>query len=528
MYNVLLVDDEMLDLEGMRQFIPWNELGMEVVEAANNAFTACDILEQHEIDIIVSDVNMPNMSGLELARIAIEKKSDIRVIFVSGYQDFSYVKQALSLKAYSYVLKPMDDNELIAALRKVKQDLDDEYKRRDVEEAYQHLIPMAKNDLMIRLFEGEWEGDGGRQAGMQKLVKSYGLDKLEWPVRVAVLELDYFSWFQEQDNLSLHQMSKDFLYEVNEIGQRHGMPHCYKVSSYRIALLIHEQGMDAFIEDIYSAVRAKFLVTMTVGIGKPTLALEQLHTSYRQAMEAVDGKMFIGKGNLIMYENVSCEPGMIDARMLDTRMETLFTAMKEYELVLIYDEIEKLFQSVSRLRSKFTIHNLAMYIIWKLDQQLKDVSEDLFDILGMELHSLDILLQFDTIKDIRSWLVLKAFEISEYLRSKADSVNNKLIREIIQMMKDKMSENFTLKDIAQQFSFSPNYLGYLFKEETGKTFSEVLIQLRMEQACELLKDQTSKIYEVASKVGYRYLPYFSRQFKEAYGMTPMEYRKRDK
>ncbi|WP_339282071.1 response regulator [Paenibacillus sp. FSL H8-0282] len=526
MYNVLLVDDEMLDLEGMRQFIPWNELGMQVVEAANNAFTACDILEQHVIDIIVSDVNMPNMSGLELARIAIEKKNDIRVIFVSGYQDFSYVKQALSLKAYSYVLKPMDDKELIAALQKVKQDLDDESKRRDVEEAYQHMIPMAKNDLLIRLFEGEWEGD--TQAGMFKLMKSYGLDKLEWPIRVAVLELDYFNWFQEQDNLTKHLMSKDFLYEVNTIAQKHGMPHCYKVSSYRIALLINEQEMEKFIEEIYESIRTKFPVTMTVGVGKPTFAMDQVHTSYRQAMEAVDGKMFLGKGKLIMYETVSSEPGMIDARTLDARMDTLFKAMKEYELVLIYDEIDKLFRSVSSLRSKFTIHNLAMYIIWKLDQQLKEVSEDLFEILGMELHSLDILLQFDTISDIRSWLVLKTFEISEYLRSKTESVNNKLIREIMQMMKDKMSENFTLKDIAQQFSFSPNYLGYLFKEETGKTFSEVLIQLRMEQAGKLLKDPKCKIYEIASQVGYRYLPYFSRQFKEAYGMTPMEYRKREK
>lgn len=526
MYNVLLVDDEILDLEGMKQFIPWNELGMQVVEAANNAFTACDVLDKYDIDIIVSDVNMPNMSGLELARIAIEKKEDIRIIFVSGYQDFSYVKQALSLKAYSYVLKPMDDKELITALEKVRQDLDDAHKRRDVEEAYQQMIPMAKNDLLVRLFEGDWEADS--RAGMLKVVKSYGLDKLEWPVHVAVLELDYFNWVQQQDALSKLQMSKDFIDLVNTVGQKHGMPHYYKISSYRIALLMNESAMGAFIEDIYASIRAKFPVTMTVGVGKQTFAMEQIHFSYKQAMEAVDGKMFIGKGQLIMYETVSSQPGMIDARMLDTRMETLFKAMKEYELVLIYDEIDKLFRSVSSLRSKFTIHNLAMYIIWKLDQQLKDNSEDLFEILGMEIHSFDILLQFDTISDIRSWLVLRAFEISEYLRSKSESVNHRLIREIIQMMKDKMSDNFTLKDIAQQFSFSPNYLGFLFKEETGKTFSEVLSQLRMEQACILLKDPTCKIYEIANQVGFRYLPYFSRQFKETYGMTPMEYRKRDK
>lgn len=390
------------------------------------------------------------------------------MIFVSGYQDFSYVKQALSLKAYSYVLKPMDDSELIAALQKVRQDLDDERKRRDVEEAYQHMIPMAKNDLLIRLFEGEWEGEEGSQAGMLSLVKSYGLDKLNWPVRVAVLELDYFNWLQGQDNLSKHQMAKDFLYEVNRIGQKHGMPHCYKVSSYRIALLINEQEMEKFTEDIYASIRAKFPVTMTVGVGKPTFSMEQIHISYRQAMEAVDGKMFIGKGNLIMYETVSSEPGMIDARMLDTRMDTLFKAVKEYELVLIYDEIDKLFRSVSSLRSKFTIHNLAMYIIWKLDQQLKDVSEDLFEILGMEIHSLDVLHQFDTISDIRSWLVLKTFEISEYLRSKSDSVNHKLIREIIQTMQDRMSDNFTLKDIAQQFSFSLTIWAIYSKKKQGK------------------------------------------------------------
>lgn len=522
-YNVLLVDDEMLDLEGMKQFIPWEELGMKVVAAVNNAFEACDIIERQPIDIMVSDVKMPNMSGLELARRAIEQRADIRIIFVSGFQEFSYVKQALSLKAYSYVLKPMNDNELIAALLKARQDLDNERKRRDVEEAYQRMIPMAKNDLLIRLLEGEYDHDNLQ--GMVKLIQSYGLDKLEWPVRAAVLELDVLSWTRE-GTLSQQVMSKNFFREVNEIGHRHGMPHCCKLSSQRIALLIHDRQMEELVAELYKVIHANFPVTMTIGAGEPVYTLEQLHSSFKQAVEAVDGKMFIGKGKFIMYEEASREPEMIDARTLDTRLDALFHALTEYELVPLYDEIEKLFESVSMLRSKFTVHNLAMFILWKLDQQLKARGENLFDILGMELHNLDILFQFDTIDDIRSWLVRKAFEISEHLRSKACSKNSRLIREMIQMMKDRMSDNLTLKDVAQQFSFSPNYLGYMFKEETGKSFSEVLIQLRMERAKDLLKEPSMKIYEIADQVGYRYLPYFSRQFKEAYGMTPMEYRKR--
>ena len=114
MYNVLLVDDEELDLEGMKRFIPWADLGMEIKGCVNNALSACEVLDQHHIDILVSDVNMPYMSGLELAKLALQRNPNIRIIFVSGFQEFSYVQQALSLKAYSYVLKPMEDSELIA------------------------------------------------------------------------------------------------------------------------------------------------------------------------------------------------------------------------------------------------------------------------------------------------------------------------------------------------------------------------------------------------------------------------------
>ncbi|MCK8485815.1 response regulator [Paenibacillus sp. MBLB2552] len=276
MYKVLLADDEHLDLEGMRTFIPWSELGMEVVGAVSNGFSACELMERQSVDILVTDVNMPNMSGLELARRALDRKPDVRVVFVSGHQDFHFVKQALSLKACSYVLKPMDDDELVASLRQITLELEYEANRKRTEE---QLLQMM------------------------------------------------------------------------------------------------------------------------------------------QAWGAQDGKK------------------SADARD-------------------------------------------------RLDEP-------------------------------------------EPMEPQNRSSSSRLIREIVATMQARLHENLTLKHIAQQFAFSPNYLGHLFKEETGQGFSEMLTELRMKRARELLKDPRVKIYEVAGQVGYRYMPYFSRQFKETFGMTPMEFRKRE-
>ncbi|MCH1638659.1 response regulator [Paenibacillus timonensis] len=276
MYKVLLADDEHLDLEGMRTFIPWSELGMEVVGAVSNGFSACELMERQAVDILVTDVNMPHMSGLELARRAMDRRPDVRVVFVSGHQDFHYVKQALSLKACSYVLKPMDDDELVASLRQITLELEYEAHRKRTEEQYLKMM---------------------------------------------------------------------------------------------------------------------------------------------QALEAQEsGKPEDARGRL-------SEP------------------------------------EPSQLR-----------------------------------HA---------------------------------PGSSRLIREIVATMQARLHENLTLKNIAQQFAFSPNYLGHLFKEETGQGFSEMLTELRMKRARELLKDPKVKIYEVAGQVGYRYMPYFSRQFKETFGMTPMEFRKRE-
>lgn len=523
-YKVLLADDEILDLEGMRTFIPWEELGLEVVDAVNNGFAAYDVLNNKQIDILVTDVRMPNMSGLELATKAIEKQRDLRIIFVSGHQDFNYVKQAMKLNAHGYVLKPMDDQELIDSLTKVRQDLDLNKIRMETEEAYKQMVPIVKNEYLLQLLLEVPD----ERSSSRLLDKEYHLDSLALPFRVAVLEIDDYSWnlnpYEDRERRQLLDRFYGLL--SSQLGEC-GIEHVCKISKQRTALLL---GESAGLEDLGrlpERIKEQFPFTVTIGLGLTYAGLPALNVSYSQAVEALDYKIFRGKGKLITYDEDEAGSNNIqDARNLDVQLDAMLTAMSHYELVRIHDELSGLFQITSRMGSKLTVHNLAIFIIMKLNEYLGALDENLFKLLGMELKNLDILLQFETIDDIHSWLGRRVFEISEMLHLKKHTKNGKLVQDIITSVRDRLHENITLRDVALRFSFSPNYLGQLFREETGHNFSDYMITLRMERAQELLRNSKLKIYEVANEAGYRYLPYFSRQFKETTGMTPLEYRRK--
>lgn len=524
MYKVLLVDDEELDLEGMKRFIPWEKLGMEVTGAANNALSAREIIEKQPIDILVSDVNMPYMSGLELARTALERSPDLRVIFVSGYQEFSYVRQALSMKAYNYVLKPMEDEELVETLRTVKRDLDEANKQREVERSYERMIPLAKSELLNRLLEvdgvPEEEGEGGG-----RLLGAYELDRLRWPVRVAVVEPDKWVWDAKSADTGQEAVRRFMELAPEEI-RRQGFAHYCKVSPHRFALLIEEAELASF-EAAHERIGQALRSSATAGLGEPVLDLTGLPVSYRQAVQAAEAKLFAGKGRIIRYEEVRRDPGMVDVRTLEARTEEWLRAIADFEPVRVHDELEGLFRMVASSQSAFSVRHLANYLVWKLELHLTGMNENLFKLLEMEQHQLDELHRLDTVDEVRSWLLLRSYEVGEKLRDKSSATNGKFMRSVVALMKERLGENLTLKDFSKHFPFSASYFGFLIKEKSGQTFGELLTGLRMERACELLKEPGIKIYEVADQVGYRYLPYFSRQFKEKFGMTPLEYRKKE-
>ncbi|MDQ6419496.1 response regulator [Paenibacillus sp. LHD-117] len=521
MYKVLLVDDEILDLKGMQTFIPWTELGMNVVHSVSSGFAAAEIIESEPIDILVTDVRMPNMSGLELARKALDKQARIKIIFVSGYQDFNYVKQAMSLNACSYVVKPMDDNELIESLQKLRIELDDERRLLETEQLYQRMVPIMKNEYLLRLLEGTSDDEM-----LQVLLERYELNRLAWPVKVVAVERD--DWMLKRgsdDAIDDSELSGLFLHAMIDVCSRLRIEHMCKLGGNRVGMLL-EQGME--IDRLREALTNEPLeapFTVTIGVGGFAGSPAELKDSYRQARLALDYKVFYGKGRIIRHEDIQ-QAQMKDVQSLDIQLDALFEAMTDYDLVKVHDELGLLYGLANNLRSKYTIQNFTVFLIMKLDAHLQKINEDLFQMLNLDFNSLDVLLRHETMDEIHSWLRYRVYELSELLQNKKQKKNWKLAQDIIADVKQRLHENITLKDVAEKYSFSPNYLGQIFKEEMNTNFSDYVATLRMEKAGDLLANTNLKVYEIAGLIGYRYLPYFSRQFKDYHGMTPLEFRRR--
>ncbi|MWV43444.1 response regulator [Paenibacillus sp. HJL G12] len=519
MYKTLIVDDEILDLEGMRTFIPWTDLGLEVVDAVNNGFEAMSVLEKETIDVLVTDVHMPSMSGLELVKKAKELYGRIKVIFVSGYQDFNYVKQAISLNAYSYVLKPMDDQELIDALKKIVKELDGEKQREKTEQAYRQI---AKNEYLLQLLEGVINAETSAI-----LLEHYDLKNVSWPARAAAMEIDDMSWKLDPQPESLKQEWFNRFYEsALPLFEAEGIRHICRTSKQRIFLLTECGDKEPDLESVVQQLHEQYPFSVTIGLGGRAEHLIAIRDSYGEALAALDYKLILGKGKVIDHDKLKFEEPE-EMPNTDIPLEPLLNAVLHYDLVKISDEVDRFFTLASGMRSRVQIQFYVMNIWMRLEGQLKTVSENMFQALQHDgLSKPDIMLKYETIDDIRSWLRYRLFSSAEIIQNKRQKKSAKLVEEMIRYVKQQLHDNVTLKEVADYLSFSPNYLGSLFKEVTGTNFSEYVITLRMEKAGELLKDPRIKIYEVADRVGYRYMPYFSRQFKEVFGMTPGEFRRK--
>ncbi|WP_246187876.1 response regulator [Paenibacillus tengchongensis] len=520
--NVLLVDDEAVELEWLRRRVAGSgHLPLHSVLTAASGFAALKLMEQHRIDMILSDIRMPIMSGVEFARKAKELNPQVHIVFISGHQDFQYAKAAIQLNACGYLLKPVDDGELSKTLEELCARIEEERQRKI---SLSETLSLVHQELLLRWFNEAAPDEA------ESHIRSFLAPYLQEGTAVAMLEIDDMArnihgWSEERRREWTAEAGR----YIRQFAEEHNLGLVISTYDHHYVLVAAqpEPYFTALLEELIRTFHQSLGCSVTIGRGMYTTGLTGLHDSYRQAQAALSIKWIVGKNRLI-DDASQWQPKEAIATDLEHIVDEMLKAMLDYDLTAIDDSLQKLFAGDGPLTGKNDIYGMIIRLTSRLHTDLRQMNEPLYEIWNWDSYHPMVLFQFETVQDILSWLRRRCFELSELLYLKRQRQKRKLIDDIAAYVQERLDQKITLNEVAAHFQFTPNYLGHLFKTETNQLFSDFLGEQRMKRVCELLEDPTRKIYEIAEQAGYKNIIYFNRQFKQHMGMSPGEYRKRHK
>ncbi|WP_276354394.1 response regulator [Cohnella caldifontis] len=507
MYNVLIVDDEKLIREGLRTIVDWEAYGFRAADAAADAEEALRKLETSDADLIVADIRMPGMDGLQLMeKVTRRPGKHPRFLFLSGYADFDYARTAMRLKADGYMLKPVDEDELVEYLIKLKPILD---KERAAAEAGKSAEPILLSLLTgsSRLpSESEWAAAG-----------------LLWPGYELILIRPHGDGKNGADTSARLKRKWAETLESDGAGTAFALESC-------IVLLLREDfrsvtGRHARIHaEIMEACREEG-ISFTAVTGGSTREIVEIEALYRRARELISARFWLGDDRI--YDRVPAMEAQAaegaESFRTDDFEERLFLSLDIGNAESAAALIRKAGRAMAAegkpgedIKAAFAAATGS--VIGKLAQSRPELrgrshawSAEAFAIHG-EPHY----------RGMMERLTRLAEEIAGSLRG---SGNERHIRKMTDLIHRRYQENLKLETLAEALGYNSSYLGKLFKSVTGESFNTYLDKVRIGKAMELL-EQGMKVYQVAERVGYSNVDYFHAKFRKYVGTSPTAYRKK--
>ncbi|MHA6482533.1 response regulator [Paenibacillus sp. strain BS8-2] len=527
MPKILVVDDETIFRRGLRAMIASWDPEWEVVGDAKDGHEALELLQKLKPDVLLTDIRMPKMDGLQLQTIAREQFPELLCVVISGFEDFSYVRQSMRSGAKDYIMKPVERGDLTRVLDRMKEEL----KARSAIPASEPI----KDDRQLRQ-----QASDGLSAGIMRgslhqqdldLLSQLGIELTDPYFNCLVIKLDKESVATEryrQSDPSLFQLYiQQFVQEIID----HRMPgFSFVYSETEVAALVNlpdtsTSGLLELAESIRRQIKSLSNLTVTIGVGRPVKGFESLTIPFREAGIALLYRLVVGGDKVIDYHN-AVQSQFIKPDMKKWSWEALEQAINEGR----QDETERLVGiSIEDLCAKAQTPELVHQQICKLLIQYYELSED----LGMTRDWLGD-------KDIRTLLVeicsiSSSAELIEVCRVLLGNLaagiaagNSPADRDPIQVAERYLEKHYqealTLKELADKVFLNAAYFSTLFKQRTGSTFVERLTELRMEEAKRRLASTDEKIVGIAETTGFSNIRHFNRVFKNESGVTPKEYR----
>lgn len=497
MYKVMLVDDEKLITEGLKNLIDWEKLNLEVVATANNGEEALRKLKEEKVHIVITDINMPVMTGLDLIKEVKGKDNKTNFIILSGYDEFSYAKKAIEYGVDSYILKPIDEEELEKTLIKLLARIEKSKKeKKDV---------LYKNTKLLQFINGK--------INKEEILKIE--DELNIPLRGKSYTVS---------SIILNKKNEDGRYiNIDEIieeysGRTYELLHKFDGQT----ILINSWDLDVKNEDVlkyFNFIKDKLIEKIEgdvfIAVGDVTKDIDLLKNSLNSSNKLKKYILTEGTNICLTSEDVT---NIKDYKTnFSKEIERLNKIIIEKDGSGAKMFLEGLIDDIA-LTPK-NIYDLSIRVVMLIDKISDEFKVDKKYVKDSLSSNIVELCSESTRDSIKAFLASEIEELISVMYSTTKRYSP-VVSQIISNIEERYSEELSLKTLAYQYNINSSYLGRIFTKEVGMSFSDYLNKVKNTKAKELILETNMKINDIAKAIGYTDTSYFYRKFKKYYGICP--------
>lgn len=541
MLKIFLAEDEVIVRETIKRMIPWEDLGFELVGEAADGEMALPLLLRQKPDLLITDIKMPFMDGLTLAKVAKKEIPGLKVVILSGYDDFSYAKQAINIGVEDYLLKPITKNALIERLTEIRSRYEHEKTQKEYYEKFHREMQAYEKNSSRDFFEALVSGSMDMMEIYRRSEK-LGLDIVAEAYNVLIFTMNCEEDFSRQRE-GYSEWEAESLELLEEFFSENTSAMLFRCNIFSYGVLIKGQK-ETIGENTRSCVseiqrildRKEQKRQWFVAAGEPVERLSQIQKSYYSASRAFSQRYLYDENILYYDEMASMEkknvteddstylqkvdvnalnPAILQKFLSNGLLEETENFVKDYFYAIGQEPLESLvFRNYVTLNVRFSVMSFLKEI--GCDTRTLE-QEDTEDVLSESSKSLENAIAY------AEKIISQAIALRD---QNSGNKNRSILKTAVDFIDSHyMEEDMSLNKAANAANVSANHFSALFSQNMGQTFIEYLTNLRMNKAKEYLRCTSMRSSEIAGEIGYKDAHYFSYLFKKTQGMTPSDYRK---
>lgn len=535
MLKVLIIDDESLVRLGLKSMINWEELGYEIIGEASNGQQGLDLIMKANPDIVISDIKMPVMDGLEMMRQVVKSNLKPEFVILSGYNEFNLVKQAMKQGAAEYLIKlDLEPDVLVNVLDSIREKILQD--REQIDQAGRFTKSLQENLAVLRedFFKQMIHRPIQNQLEIFERVQNLSIELNQRALGIFLVKLNNLNVLEKYDSDEIATLEVSLINIMNEI-----MNDTFKGYTFTwnqgefigifsgnddLSAAVYHEKANNMADRLVQVVKQYFNFTVIIGISKLHQYYQELGQAYFESCRAVQDSFYSHLEPVVFFEEMAQEN---EEREFVEFKDIKIKIPRAIELFEIED-IRQFFKSAYTILTQQKIlrsraYELCFQIVYAINSADNLEETVIKEIIGPADSFYENILKLNTLPEMMNWLMNLEQNLCHFLTKHEDQKNNRLISKAKKFIMEHYTEEISLTEVATALNISPGYFSTLFRQYTGMCFTDYVTENKINHAKKLLRESDMKIYEVSNMLGFQSAYYFSKVFKKVTGMTPREF-----